>query len=117
MATVIVVADKTAPLSESWLKSLIASSETGAQGARRDHAASRLQAVLARLALADPRVRFLDHSDRLSDIEACNCVLSECTGDFALLAGQSMVSEGWLTELSDAALSEERTAFAWPVLE
>jgi glycosyltransferase involved in cell wall biosynthesis len=64
---------------------------------------------------SDPRVKVLPQADEPDDVEACNRGLAQRTGDVALLPATATVSAEWLTELSAAAHSEERTAFAWPL--
>jgi hypothetical protein len=70
---------------------------------------------LESLVLSDPRITISPQVDERDDVEACNRALAHRTGDVALLPATANVSAGWLTELSAAAHSEERTAFAWPL--
>ena len=62
-----------------------------------------------------PKVSIIKRPDDPQGIAAWNRGLLERGGDVVLLAADTMVTPGWLTELSAVALSEERTAFAWPL--
>jgi hypothetical protein len=70
---------------------------------------------LENLVRSNPAFRLVRHADHLLDTEAWNLGLRERGGDCVLLAAGTMVAPGWLTELSAAAASEERVAFASPL--
>ncbi len=70
---------------------------------------------LESLAQSSPAVHIVRHSHHPVDTQAWNLGLRERGGDCLLLAPGTMVTPGWLTELSAVAHSEERVAFAWPL--
>jgi len=113
-ADVIIVADQLTPSMLDWINRILK---------RSDPTLNKL-IVIARathdptpesLAPADPRVIISRQSDHPSDVEAINRGLALRSGDVALLAPYSIVSQNWLTELCAVAHSAERTAFAWPL--
>jgi glycosyltransferase involved in cell wall biosynthesis len=63
----------------------------------------------------DPRVLVLGQSDSANDVERCNEGLSLREVDAVLLSSNTIVTEGWLSELSAVAHSEERAACASPI--
>jgi hypothetical protein len=113
-ADVIVVANDITPMVVSCLKNVLECSGPTLYKLIVITRTCRDSAV-DRLLLSDPRVTFLPQADEPDDVEACNRALSQRTGDVALLPAAAIVSAGWLAELSAAAHSEERTAFAWPL--
>ena len=113
-ADVIVVADRITPSVLSWLQGAVECSGPTLNkliviaGPSGDRAVDRLMQ-------SDPRITFSPQADQPDGVEACNRGLAGRAGDVALVPAMANVSAGWLSELSAAAHSEERTAFAWPL--
>ena len=74
-----------------------------------------VEASLESFAKAFPVVSVVQRMGDPCGVAAWNRGLHERGGDVVLLAADTMVAPGWLTELSAVAHSEERTAFAWPL--
>jgi glycosyltransferase involved in cell wall biosynthesis len=70
---------------------------------------------LEQLAKFDERVSVLVRSDCPNEVESFNHGLSRREGDAVLLSSNTVVTEGWLSELSTVAHSEERTACSSPL--
>ncbi len=89
----------------------------------RDPALGRLMVVagpsldrsLESFAQGFPKLSIVRRPDDPQGVAAWNRGLLERGGDVVLLAADTMVTPGWLSELSAVARSEERTAFAWPL--
>ena len=67
------------------------------------------------LARSSSVVHLVHNTNQPLDSEAWNLGLRQRQVDCVLLAPGTMVTPGWLTELSAVAYSEERVAFAWPL--
>ncbi len=71
---------------------------------------------LESLAQSAPNVRLVREGDPLVAISSWNRGVLERTGDVVLLPADAIVTTGWLSELLDVAHSEERVAFACPLM-
>jgi glycosyltransferase involved in cell wall biosynthesis/GT2 family glycosyltransferase len=72
-------------------------------------------ATLSALAARDPRVVLLTNPSNLGFVKTCNRALGHRHGDVVLLNSDTVVTEGWLTELRDVAYTDDRTACASPL--
>jgi hypothetical protein len=61
-------------------------------------------------------ISLVRQSDDSIHVESWNRGLRERSGDAVLLAPDTSVTAGWLTELSAVAHGEERIAFVWPLM-
>jgi len=117
-ADVIVAVDRDIPAALACLQSVLKFSGTllhrliliadAPPGAEIGH-------TLEQLAKVDSRLTILHQADSPGYVHACNRGLSDREGDAVILGANSRVTEGWLSELSTVAHSEERTACAWPL--
>ena len=113
-ADVVVVADRLTPAMLGWIKRILKRSEPSLNNLIVITRATDLPTPESP-ALADSRVIIARQSDHPDDVEAINRGLALRSGDVAILAPFSIVSQNWLSELCAVAHSEERTAFAWPL--
>ena len=73
------------------------------------------ETATVQLTSLDPRVLVLGRSDSASDVERCNEGLNRREADAVLLSSNTIVTEGWLSELSAVVHSEERVACSSPI--
>jgi hypothetical protein len=113
-ADVVVAVDRVTPSTVRCLRQILEIS---------DPALNRLIVVtgpcsspaLEDLSRCAPALYLLRRSDNSLLVEALNLGLLERAADVVLLAADTTVSAGWLSELADVAHSEERVAFASPL--
>jgi glycosyltransferase involved in cell wall biosynthesis len=71
--------------------------------------------ALARVAQSDARVQVVTNERNLGFVETCNAALRMRKGDVVLLNSDTVVTDGWLDELSAVAYTDERTACVSPL--
>jgi glycosyltransferase involved in cell wall biosynthesis len=74
-----------------------------------------MSAALLALAKQDPRVELVTNERNLGFVRTCNEALARRRGDLVLLNSDTVVTDGWLSELMAVAYTDERTACVSPL--
>jgi glycosyltransferase involved in cell wall biosynthesis/GT2 family glycosyltransferase len=74
-----------------------------------------LRLAVENLASVEPRLAILDLANPMGPVAACNQGLGQREGDAIILRASSLVTQGWLSELSAVAHAEERVACVSPL--